>query len=93
MNGINPFAVAASKADGPCPPPPPFDVQVSKLHDNYARHVTAAIERRSMDACSWDGEWWVCRTDLIELAGPGSDTADLEGGCYIPGHAVISRER
>lgn len=68
-----------------------YDVSLRALSQGYAATIHQAIERGQLDCYQdpYDGTW-VSRTDLMELAGPGSDTDDPDGGCYIPSYAVIN---
>lgn len=61
----------------------PFDVCVEDLRPGYQAAVRHEIERGALDHGTIDGKVWVSKADLFELAGPGADMSDPEGGCYI----------
>lgn len=67
-----------------------FDIQVSRLNQSYAFAVYRAIETSQLDFRYHRGEFLVSHEDLVDQAGPGSDTTDPEGGCYIPDHAYLA---
>lgn len=86
---VNMFAMGAMGI-GP-DHPPIFNVSVGALAPGYASAIKEAIERGSLQHYQDSfGNTWVSHSDLVELAGPGSDTDEPEGGCYIPCQAVIT---
>jgi len=73
-----------------------FDILVPALGLSYAAAVEEAFWNGQLDGCKIDGLLWVAESDLFELAGPGADADNLEGGCFIPHEARkrnIAREQ
>lgn len=73
-----------------------FDILVPALSVNYAAAVEEAFHNGQLDGCKLEGLLWVAESDLFELAGPGRDPDDPEGGCFIPHEARkrnIAREQ
>lgn len=64
-----------------------FDVRLDKLPSAYQAAVRHEIDRGALDHATIDGLIWVSEADLFELAGPGADHDDLDGGCYIPANS------
>lgn len=67
-----------------------FDVNVAALAPGYLRAIMEAVEKGLLDAYTdTSGRLLVSSYDLMDLAGPGSDIDDPEGGCYIPTYALL----
>jgi hypothetical protein len=69
-------------------PSTPFDVCLHDLHPGYQTVVRHEVERGALDHAVIDGRVWISRADLFELAGPGADQDDPDGGCYIPNQTL-----
>jgi hypothetical protein len=85
-------ACAAVAARPPSGPPRPFNVKVSELRPGYADAVRRAVEEGLLDGYVTAGNLYVNYGELSDLIGPGSDTIDLDGGCYIPPGAIINHD-
>ncbi len=73
-----------AKAAASFKPSFPFDIRLDDLLPAYQVAVRHEVERGALDHATIDGKVWVSKADLFELAGPGADMSDPEGGSYIP---------
>lgn len=72
-------------------PPPPFNVKLSALSPSYAAVIDRAAHDGLLDMIFWRGERYAILSDLDELCGPGADTRDPAGGCYVSASALLRR--
>jgi len=77
-------------------PPAPYDLQVSKLREGFARSVINAV--LSMDyhvdlsAIIICGEMWVIPRQISDLCDPGNGIYDEDDEWYIPPELYVDRE-
>lgn len=85
---MNPFASALFSLKVYEVPPPGFDIKLELLKPGQAERIERAIEDGELDGYKQLGKYWVRRSDLQELIGPGHCTYDETDDCYIPHSAV-----